>query len=759
MSLCLMRNILWLLFALLAYAPLQAQAFQKRYAEPGGRYLIAHDVQENVAGDFLISGEYRDQRAHPFLVKTSAQGLPIWSKIYDTQDTSFYFPAGWNVRPLPNGNALLHTQKSKNGAILGQVLFKISATGEPQWGVYAPSIIDQYSLSLAPGACYLGGYNRPQSKLFLGKLNLDGQSLWQNQYSAGNFDLYRIFCQAPNAGGLVLGVGLEKKQPGGGSFGPNHTMMMQLDEQGNVTNKLFFPHIFIQAIQPLPDGKLAFLARSESIDWVGIGVMDANFNWLWFKDIRLGNKGIVLKDISAGQLSVSGDSEQLTALFYLAGGGRILLRMSPKGQLLAQRVYVTGLFGDALCKAGNLEFIRMANLASDQFLLSRPLPDGSQPSCPTRLACKLQLVDTSFIGEPIETVRTPFACFQVENCLVMPLDILVNDFCYDPGEVDARFTMTDTVICPNETIGVKRLQGVGTYPFGLSSWLFKGAIPNTGSSASVGTIRYEAPGIYPILHKFQVGGCLDSVITYLKVDQPPIVNLGRDSVYCTGIIASMIAGANPDYQYQWSTGDLTSNVNTSIPGAYTVTVSDMAGCFTIDSIAIQFIDPETVALGPDTQACMGQTIRIGPGSGPTNVNMHWNTGQNAPNIAVSTTGTYVLQVENKACIFSDTIAVQFVECPECKVYAPNIFYPESADNNNVFQLFTDCNLTQLSLALYDRWGNQVFEAQSPSEGWDGTYKGRLAQAGVYTYHALLQLESATHPTSQRQLTGQVTLLR
>ena len=52
MSLCLMRNILSLLFLLLAYAPLNAQAFQKRYAEPGGRYLIAHDVRENNAGDF-----------------------------------------------------------------------------------------------------------------------------------------------------------------------------------------------------------------------------------------------------------------------------------------------------------------------------------------------------------------------------------------------------------------------------------------------------------------------------------------------------------------------------------------------------------------------------------------------------------------------------------------------------------------------------------------------------------------------------------
>jgi hypothetical protein len=433
--------------------------------------------------------------------------------------------------------------------------------------------------------------------------------------------------------------------------------------------------------------------------------------------------------------------------------------MRPEGQLLAQQVYVTGLYGDVLCNAGNQQFIRMANLSSDQFLFSRPLPDGTQPGCPTRSACMLQLVDTSFVGEPIETERTAFTCFQPENAQIMPLDVLVDDFCFDPGEVDGRFTMTDSIICPNETIGVNRSQGVGTYPFGLSSWLFKGAIPNSGSSASINVIRYENPGVYPILHKFQVGGCLDSVVQYLKVDQPPTVNLGRDSVYCAGRIVPMIAGANPDYQYQWSTGDLSSSVNTSLPGAYTVTVIDEAGCFAIDSIAIQFIAPETVQLGPDTQACIGQSIRIGPVSGAPNVIFHWNSGQNQPYLDISTPGTFVLQVETKACTFSDSITVQFIECPECKVYAPNIFYPESSGNNNVFQLFTDCNLTQLSLALYDRWGNQVFEAQSPNQAWDGTYKGRPAQAGVYTYHALLQMESVTHPITSRQFSGQVTLLR
>lgn len=35
--------------------------------------------------------------------------------------------------------------------------------------------------------------------------------------------------------------------------------------------------------------------------------------------------------------------------------------------------------------------------------------------------------------------------------------------------------------------------------------------------------------------------------------------------------------------------------------------------------------------------------------------------------------------------------------------------------------------------IFNRWGNKIHEFRDPSEGWDGTYKGRLVSTGVYYY--------------------------
>ena len=738
---------------------LQGQAFQKVYADPGGRYLIAHEVQEQAAGGFLISGEYRDQYAHAFILNADTNGYPLWAKIYYPPDTTFEFPAGWNVRPMSDGGALLHAQKSLNGSILGQILIKTNAFGDVAWGAFAPAILDRYSLSLQTDGCYLGGYNRPAEQLFLGKLNFAGQTLWEYQYTAGTFDLYRIFCQEPMDDKLLLAVGVEQKQPGGGSFGPDHTVMMQLDAQGNVLKKAFFPDIFIQALKALPNGDIAFLARSEGIDWVGIGVMDGNFNWKWFKELRLGGGGLLSKDLASNQLSLSGDGTLLTSIFYLGGGGSLLLRHTLDGALQTQKVYLAGLFGNALGNAGAQDFTRIANLSADRFVFSRPYLDGSLPNCPTRQACALKLVDTIFKSSPIEIKRSVFSCIRPETVLEKQFNYSVDDFCYDPGDLNAHFSMQDSVICPGEAIRVKRLQGVGRYPFGSSNWQFGSAIPATGSSAEIGIVRFDEPGTHAIWHQFQVGGCLDTAVQYLVVDTPPEIALGKDSVYCAGDLVSLEAGFNPDYQYAWNTGEALSSIVANKSGQYAVTVTDQAGCFTEEALQLTFISPQTVALDKDTLLCTGQTLQIAPIETTPGAALLWSNGQQSPSITVSESGSYTVQVQTQACVFQDTIQVDFADCPACKTYVPNVFWPDHEGINGLFQVFSDCQLGQIKMQVYDRWGNQVFSSTGATPFWDGRIQGRAALPGVYLYQAWVQLEGAAHPAQQKALQGQVTLLR
>lgn len=103
------------------------------------------------------------------------------------------------------------------------------------------------------------------------------------------------------------------------------------------------------------------------------------------------------------------------------------------------------------------------------------------------------------------------------------------------------------------------------------------------------------------------------------------------------------------------------------------------------------------------------------------------------------------------CPCDDTIPPQE---PETAVYIPNIFSPNSDGNNDVFLVRSE-NIETIHLAVYNRWGEKVFESQNPNEGWDGNYKGKPCSPDVYVYHATIMFEDGTE-TSRK---GNVTLVR
>ena len=68
-----------------------------------------------------------------------------------------------------------------------------------------------------------------------------------------------------------------------------------------------------------------------------------------------------------------------------------------------------------------------------------------------------------------------------------------------------------------------------------------------------------------------------------------------------------------------------------------------------------------------------------------------------------------------------------------RVYVPNAFNPKGV--NKVFipvGVFVD--LQNYDFTIYDRWGQLIFETTDPTQGWDGTYHGKLVEEGVYIYH-------------------------
>ena len=67
-------------------------------------------------------------------------------------------------------------------------------------------------------------------------------------------------------------------------------------------------------------------------------------------------------------------------------------------------------------------------------------------------------------------------------------------------------------------------------------------------------------------------------------DNPPVVNLGADTIhFCDGRSIILNAG-NTGYKFQWNTGATKQKITIAYGGTYSVMVTDPAGCFTVDSV-------------------------------------------------------------------------------------------------------------------------------------------------------------------------------
>jgi len=89
-----------------------------------------------------------------------------------------------------------------------------------------------------------------------------------------------------------------------------------------------------------------------------------------------------------------------------------------------------------------------------------------------------------------------------------------------------------------------------------------------------------------------------------------------------------------------------------------------------------------------------------------------------------------------------------------RISVPNAFAPEGI--NNVFIPYVlNVDASFYKMVVFNRWGGVVFETNNPSEGWDGTYQGRIAQEGVYMYN----FSYAGIDGNEKQKKGSVVLLR
>ncbi|WP_300666138.1 PKD domain-containing protein, partial [Fluviicola sp.] len=77
--------------------------------------------------------------------------------------------------------------------------------------------------------------------------------------------------------------------------------------------------------------------------------------------------------------------------------------------------------------------------------------------------------------------------------------------------------------------------------------------------------------------------------------------------------------------------------------------------------------------------------------------------------------------------------IVFIE--EFLIFVPNTFTPDGDEFNNIFiPVFPDgMAMDDYTFAIFNRWGEILFESHDVAVGWDGTYHGATVKEGVYTW--------------------------
>jgi gliding motility-associated-like protein len=290
---------------------------------------------------------------------------------------------------------------------------------------------------------------------------------------------------------------------------------------------------------------------------------------------------------------------------------------------------------------------------------------------------------------------------------------------------------------------------------------------------------FTFPGTYIIkLNVVTQNQCASSFADTVRVYRTPVVSITSRDTLCLNTseqFQGVLAQADTAIKWQWNFGNNKAsqqqNTNTSYnaTGNYVVqlTAANKIGCS-------DTLSKNVYVATPPTAIAVIDPIIISSGSG-ANLNMNytgnsisylWSPSVNldcidcpVPFANPRTTTKYSVEVQDKySCVNKGDVTVQVI-CDDKNFFIPNTFSPNGDGSNDIFYPRGKGLFRIKSLRIFNRWGEVVFEkrefqANDPSSGWNGMYKGKKPVPDVYVY----QVEIYCNNDQLIQFAGNVALI-
>jgi gliding motility-associated-like protein len=303
------------------------------------------------------------------------------------------------------------------------------------------------------------------------------------------------------------------------------------------------------------------------------------------------------------------------------------------------------------------------------------------------------------------------------------------------------------------------------------TWTTSGSGNLSGNSGTTMPTVTSA-GIYTLTVLNTINGCTGTSTINISssVNLPTGVTAGTDILLpCdSGTVVLNAVSSSPNVSYTWFgpnsytfTGQNPANVETA--GDYTLVVTDtITGCYVTDTISV--IDQSVHASFTSDPISGVAPLLVNftnTSTGATTYSWNFNDGNTSilthPTNEFITTGSYsvILIAFNSAgtCSAVATTVIS-VEDPFF-LEIPNVFTPNADGANDVFSIKSK-GVKEISLQVFNRWGQKMYEFTGAKAAWDGlTTSGALVPEGTYFY--FIKASSFDDKTTEKQ--GTVNLFR
>jgi len=285
-----------------------------------------------------------------------------------------------------------------------------------------------------------------------------------------------------------------------------------------------------------------------------------------------------------------------------------------------------------------------------------------------------------------------------------------------------------------------------------------GSSGNILSGALTATPLVDAPGTYTLRVTDPTNGCTATDQTTVTETPPPNFTptvWQPDCLDPTGAVDfGAVTGGKSPFRYSVDGGQTYRSSpafdNLKI-GTYFLVVQDAYGCEANGTVDLQLPFTPTVTLPASTLIELGDSVLLVPELNQAFADIskwQWSPSEwldctdcPTPEAKPQRRMVYSLKITDKnGC--TATAQTEIRVNRRRNLYAPNVFSPNGDGYNDRFMLFGKGTVEVRELAIFDRWGNQLyFDEHLPlndqTKGWDGNFRGQPMNPAVFVWRAIV----------------------